>query len=69
MAARIRKGDTVVVISGEDKGKRGEVLRVFPDADRALVQGVNMVDRHTKATRMGEPGGISSTRHRSICRI
>jgi large subunit ribosomal protein L24 len=57
MAARIRKGDTVVVITGESKGNRGEVLRVFPGADRALVQGVNMVTRHKKATKMGEQAG------------
>jgi large subunit ribosomal protein L24 len=57
MAARIRKGDTVVVISGESKGNRGEVLRVFPGADRALVQGVNMVTRHKKAAKMGAPSG------------
>jgi large subunit ribosomal protein L24 len=57
MAARIRKGDTVVVITGASKGNRGEVLRVFPGADRALVQGVNMMTRHRKATRMGEQGG------------
>ena len=57
MAARIRKGDTVVVITGVNKGQRGEVLRVFPDANRALVQGVNMVMRHRKATRMGEQAG------------
>ena len=57
MAARIRKGDTVVVITGVDKGVRGEVLRVFPDANRALVQGVNIKTRHRKATRMGEQSG------------
>jgi large subunit ribosomal protein L24 len=57
MAARIRKGDTVVVITGESKGNRGEVLRVFPGANRALVQGVNMVTRHKKATKMGEQAG------------
>lgn len=58
MAARIRKGDTVVVISGANKGVRGEVLRVFPQAERALVQGVNMVKRHVKARGAQEPGGI-----------
>ena len=42
MAARIRKGDNVLVISGADRGKRGEVLRVMPKADRAVVQGVNV---------------------------
>ncbi len=58
MAARIKKGDQVVVIAGADKGRRGEVLRVMPKEDRAVVQGVNMVKRHTKPTGMGEPGGI-----------
>jgi large subunit ribosomal protein L24 len=57
MAARIRKGDTVVVITGVSKGVRGEVLRVFPDADRALVRGVNMATRHKKAAKMGDQAG------------
>lgn len=54
---KIKKGDTVVVISGRDKGKEGEVLRVLPADMRAVVQGVNIARRHTKP-RMGEPGGI-----------
>ena len=58
MAARIRKGDTVAVISGSDKGKRGEVLQVLPKANRAVVQGVNIAKRHTKPAGMGRPGGI-----------
>ena len=58
MAARIRKGDTVVVITGADKGKRGEVLSVIPKADRAVVRGVNVAKRHTKPQGMGQPGGI-----------
>jgi len=58
MAARIRKGDTVVVITGADKGKRGEVLRVIPKDGRAVVQGVNIAKKHTKAQGMGQPGGI-----------
>ena len=58
MAARIRKGDTVVVITGASKGRRGEVLRVFPRANRALVQGVNIVTKHTKPRGLGQPGGI-----------
>jgi large subunit ribosomal protein L24 len=58
MAARIRKGDTVVVISGAEKGKRGEVLKVLPRENRAVVQGVNMVKRHTKPRGLGQPGGI-----------
>ncbi len=58
MAARIRKGDKVVVISGADKGKRGEVLAVQPKDDRAVVQGVNIAKKHTKPSSMGQPGGI-----------
>ena len=58
MAARIRKGDRVVVITGADKGKRGEVLAVRPKEDRAVVQGVNVAKRHTKPQGMGKPGGI-----------
>ena len=58
MAARIRKGDTVVVISGVNKGRRGEVLRVMPKAERAVVQGVAMATRHIKPRGMQEPGGI-----------
>ena len=52
MAARIRKGDTVVVITGVNKGRRGEVLRVLPKADRAVVQGVAMATRHVKPRGM-----------------
>ncbi len=58
MAARIRKGDRVEVITGADRGKRGEVLQVLPKEDRAVVQGVNIAKRHTKAKGMGQPGGI-----------
>ena len=58
MAARIRKGDTVVVITGSDKGKRGEVLRVMPKEDRAVVKGVKIAKKHTKPQGMGQPGGI-----------
>jgi large subunit ribosomal protein L24 len=54
---RIRSGDTVVVISGEDKGKRGTVSRVLSDRDLVVVQGVNTVKRHMKATPQ-RPGGI-----------
>ena len=58
MAARIRKGDKVVVITGADRGKRGEVLSVLPKDERAVVQGVNIAKRHTKPRGMGQPGGI-----------
>ena len=54
---KIKKGDNVVVISGRDKGKRGEVLRVFPDENRVIVQGVHMARRHTRQS-FGSPGGI-----------
>jgi large subunit ribosomal protein L24 len=53
----IRKGDTVVVLAGDDKGKKGEVLQVFPAANRAIVEGVNIVKKHIKATQEQE-GGI-----------
>ncbi len=58
MAARIRKGDRVVVTTGADKGKRGEVLSVQPKEQRAVVQGVNVAKHHTKPRGMGQPGGI-----------
>jgi large subunit ribosomal protein L24 len=54
---KIKKGDNVVVISGRDKGKSGEVLRVYPTEARAVVQGVHIARRHTKPS-MGNPGGI-----------
>jgi large subunit ribosomal protein L24 len=58
MAARIKKGDKVVVITGADKGTEGEVLQVFPKDNRAVVQGVAIAKRHTKPKGMGQPGGI-----------
>jgi len=57
MAAKIKKGDKVVVMAGRDKGKTGEVRRVMPDEGRAIVTGVNLVRRHTKQTPQTE-GGI-----------
>ncbi|KPL51472.1 MULTISPECIES: 50S ribosomal protein L24 [Hyphomicrobiales] len=57
MAAKIKKGDKVVVLSGRDKGKTGEVLQVMPTEDRAVVRGVNVVQRHTKPQGANE-GGI-----------
>jgi large subunit ribosomal protein L24 len=54
---KIKKGDNVVVITGRDKGKTGQVLRAIPTEARVLVQGINMVKRHT-TPRPGEPGGI-----------
>jgi large subunit ribosomal protein L24 len=54
---KIKKGDNVVVISGRDKGKSGEVLRVFPTESRLVVQGIHIARRHTRQS-MGNPGGI-----------
>jgi large subunit ribosomal protein L24 len=59
MAARIKKGDTVIVLTGRDKGKRGEVYQVMPQADRALVRGVNVVRRHQRQSPTQEGGIIS----------
>jgi large subunit ribosomal protein L24 len=55
---RIKKGDTVQVISGKDKGKTGEVLRTLPYENRVVVQGVNLRTRHVKPTQEGESGRI-----------
>ncbi len=59
MAAKIRKGDKVVVLTGRDKGKSGEVLSVAPKESRALVRGINMVKRH-QAQSQTQQGGIIS---------
>ncbi len=59
MAAKIRKGDKVIVLSGRDKGRTGEVFEVRPDDGVALVRGVNMVKRHQKQTQNQEGGIIS----------
>jgi large subunit ribosomal protein L24 len=55
---RIKKGDTVQVISGKDKGKTGEVLRTLPYENRVVVQGINLRTRHVKPTQEGETGRI-----------
>ena len=54
---KVRKDDEVVVITGRDKGKSGKIIRVIPDEMRVVVQGVNMVKRHTRPTQ-GKAGGI-----------
>jgi large subunit ribosomal protein L24 len=59
MAAKIKKGDNVVVIAGRDKGRNGEVVQVMPTEDRAVVRGVNMVKRHTRQSGTQEGGIIS----------
>ena len=67
MAAKIKKGDKVVVLTGRDKGRTGEVFEVRPDDDRALVRGINMVKRHQRQTAQQEGGIVSkeSTVHLS----
>ena len=57
----VTKGDLVVVISGDDKGKRGKVLVAIPSANRVIVEGVNIVKRHRKARQQGEESGIISS--------
>jgi len=60
MAAKIKKGDKVVLLTGKrsDKGKQGSVLKVFPALNRVLVEGINIVQRHTKPTQANPQGGI-----------
>lgn len=57
MAAKIKKGDKVVILTGRDKGKTGEVVRSIPRDGKLIVSGVNMVKRHNRPTQ-GSPGGI-----------
>jgi len=59
MAAKVRKGDRVVVTAGRDKGKSGEVLRVYPAEERVLVTGVNVVKRHQRQTAKAQGGIVS----------
>ena len=54
----VKKGDTVVILSGKDKGKKGKVLEVSPVEQKVIVEGCNMVTKHVKPRRMGEAGGI-----------
>ena len=58
MAMNVKKGDTVVVLSGKDKGKQGKVQATVPSESKVVVEGVNMVTCHTKPRRQGEEGGI-----------
>ncbi len=54
----VKTGDTVVVISGKSKGKKGKVVEVSPKEGKVIVEGVNMISKHVKPKRMGEAGGI-----------
>ena len=60
MSLRIRKGDKVLVLSGKDRGKTGKVLHVYPDTQRALVQGINMAKKHQRRNRQHPQGAILS---------
>ena len=60
MAAKIRKGDRVVVLTGKDKGRQGVVSKVMPKEERVVVGGLNMVQRHTRPTQMDPQGGIKN---------
>ena len=55
---RIRKDDTVVIITGKDRGKKGKVRRAFPNEDRVVVEGLNMIKRHSRARRATRQAGI-----------
>ncbi len=59
MAAKLKKGDRVVVLAGRDKGKQGEILRVMPKDGRAVVAGINMVVRHTRQSQTSQGGRLS----------
>ena len=58
MAAKIKKGDQVMILAGKDKGRKGAVLQVLPKDNRVFVSGLNMVQRHTKASQADPQGGI-----------
>jgi len=58
MAAKLKKGDTVVVLAGKDKGKQGDILSVDPVAGKAVVEGVNMAIRHTRQSQVSQGGRI-----------
>ena len=60
MAAKIKKGDRVVLLAGKDKGRQGQVLKVMPKDERVVVEGLNMVQRHTKASQADPQGGIKN---------
>ena len=60
MAAKIKSGDRVVLLTGKDKGRQGKVLKVMPKAEKLIVEGLNMVKRHTKASQTDPQGGIKN---------
>jgi large subunit ribosomal protein L24 len=69
MPAKVKKGDRVIVTAGKDKGKRGEVLRVYPSEERVLVSGVNVVKRHQRQTTRVQGGIVSKESPLHISKI
>lgn len=69
MAAKLKKGDSVIVLSGRDKGKRGVVLEVYPKEGKALVEGINTVFRHTKPTNTAEGGILQKALPIRLCKL
>ena len=65
MSAKIKKGDRVIVLTGRDKGRQGAVLKVLPKESRVLVEGLNIVHRHTRPTQ-GDPQGGIKTKEASV---
>ncbi|WP_319530334.1 50S ribosomal protein L24 [uncultured Cohaesibacter sp.] len=59
MAAKLKKGDRVIVLAGKDKGKSGEIVQVMPAEERAIVRGINLVKRHQRQTQVQEGGIIT----------
>jgi large subunit ribosomal protein L24 len=55
---KLKKGDTIKVISGNDRGKVGRILKVFPETNRIIIEGVNLIKRHTRPTQKNRKGGI-----------
>jgi large subunit ribosomal protein L24 len=60
MAAKIKSGDRVVLLTGKDKGRQGKVVKVMPKAEKLIVEGLNMVKRHTKASQADPQGGVKN---------
>lgn len=69
MAARIRKGDEVVVISGSDKGKKGKIIAIFAEDGKVVVEGINIKKRHRKATQQAEGAIVSKEAPMHACKV
>ena len=69
MNVHVKTGDTVVILSGKDKGKKGKVLAVSPKEGKVIVEGCNMIKKHVKPRRMGEQGGRRNVFFQSNARL